>query len=60
MEGASFPKCGSLSCAAHIRSESLQRIHGWKAGGVQIVDLLFAPRTFVLKGRDNFTDGRRI
>eukprot|EP00959_Pyramimonas_sp_CCMP1952_P169378 3538110-Pyramimonas_sp.AAC.1 len=43
MEGGSFSKCGSRRNAEHIRSNSLQPLHGWRAGRFQTMGLALAP-----------------
>ena len=46
-EGGSLPKWGSRPGAAHILLNSLQQLHGWRAGRFQNGALALAPRTFV-------------
>ena len=60
MEGRSFSKWGSRLGAADIRLKRLHRLHGWRAGGVQVGALALAPRTFDLKACNSYTDGGRV
>ena len=56
MEGMCYSKCGSRFSAAHIRVNNLQQFHGWRADVTRNVVLALAPRTFVLKVCNSFTD----
>ena len=58
MEGGPFSKWGSRLGAAHIRLKPLQHLHGCSffADGV----LSLAPRTFVVKACNGYTDGGRF
>ena len=60
MEGGPFSKWGSRFGAADIRLINFQQLQGWRAGGFQNGALALAPRTFVLKVCNSYTDGGRV
>ena len=60
MEGGWFSKWGSRLGAADIRLKIFQKLHGFTAARFQNKALALAPRTFVLKLCNNYTDGGRL
>ena len=59
MEGGPFSKWG-FRLAADIRLKSLQQLHGWTAVALQNGVPALAPRTFVFKVCNGYTDGGRV